>query len=92
MKWCKNAFYRDYEGRPTLDVKEAQSSDILGKLRAEYDLDTYVTHVIGMAVMLGEREGCDYVTAFMYLVHFIDGGGDQQWAWVRYFTVPHVDL
>ena len=84
--WCQRAFHRDFDGRPTLDVKEAASSDLLGKLRSEYPLEDYVRHTIGMAEFLGADKGKTYVEAFMFLVNFIDSCGDQQWAWVRYFT------
>lgn len=84
--WCKRAFHRDFEGRPTLNESEAVSSDLLGKLRAECCLEDYITHTIGMAEFLGLKGPSTYVESFMYLVRFIDGDGDQQWAWMRYFT------
>ena len=78
-RWCTHAFYKDYDGQPTL--KDGVSCDLLGRLMT--NPDTYIEHVIALAKHLGLNSK-DYVSAFMAIASFVDHGGDQQKAWVSY--------
>lgn len=73
---CTRAFYRDYEGRPTLDVTQAETCDIIGHLRHKHGLVGHVEHVIRIARRIEDREH-NFVSAFMTIVRYVDSGGDQ---------------